>query len=150
MGVRRAPQGARVGAAAHTTSHGRFLSRSERCASRRAVCVRAQDEGNDLAAVAQEKAMEFVQYVQDRTDAYKAKQEADFEPSTPPPAGVTKPTVRPYLPPLTNGFTHVAERWNSRAAMVGFFSLLFVELVTGKGLLELVGFSVGNGLGFEF
>merc|ERR1712176_608554 len=43
-----------------------------------------------------------------------------------------------------------AERWNSRAAMVGFFSLLFVELIAGKGLLELLGFNVGNGLGFEF
>ena len=56
----------------------------------------------------------------------------------------------PKLPKLENGFTHKAERWNSRASMFGFFSLLFLELIAGKGLLELLGISVGNGLGFEF
>ncbi|QDZ23106.1 chlorophyll a/b binding domain-containing protein [Chloropicon primus] len=65
------------------------------------------------------------------------------------PDGVTFPTQSPKLPKLTMGFTHMAERWNSRASMVGFFSLLFIELVTGKGLLELLGLQVGNGLGFE-
>jgi hypothetical protein len=66
------------------------------------------------------------------------------------PEGVTTPSQIPRMPTLTFGFTSRAERWNSRAAMIGFFSLLFVELIFGKGLLELVGFNVGNGLGFEF
>lgn len=33
---------------------------------------------------------------------------------------------------------------------IGFFALLLVELVAGKGLLDLMGFTTGNGLGFEF
>merc|ERR1712176_803550 len=66
------------------------------------------------------------------------------------PQGVSTPSQIPRIPTLTFGFTSRAERWNSRAAMVGFFSLLFVELIAGKGLLELLGFNVGNGLGFEF
>jgi len=66
------------------------------------------------------------------------------------PEGVSTPKQTPNLPTLTFGFTSRAERWNSRAAMIGFFSLLFVELIFGKGLLELMGISVGNGLGFEF
>lgn len=33
---------------------------------------------------------------------------------------------------------------------LGFFGILLVEFVTGKGIFELVGISVGNGLGFSF
>ena len=33
---------------------------------------------------------------------------------------------------------------------LGFFGLLFVELLAGKGIFELAGFKIGNGLGFEF
>lgn len=44
------------------------------------------------------------------------------------------------------GFVDNAERMNSRAAMIGFFILLAIEGVTGKGLLELAGFKVGEGL----
>jgi hypothetical protein len=33
--------------------------------------------------------------------------------------------------------------------MIGFFALIAVEAVTGKGLLELLGLTVGSGLGFE-
>lgn len=32
---------------------------------------------------------------------------------------------------------------------IGFFALLLVELVAGQGLLDLLGFTTGNGLGFE-
>jgi hypothetical protein len=39
-----------------------------------------------------------------------------------------------------------AEKMNSRAAMIGFFALLAVEGITGKGLLELLGWNIGNGL----
>ena len=74
----------------------------------------------------------------------------DVQSKVAPPAGVSLPSNQPNLPKLSAGFTYKAERWNSRASMVGFFSLLFVELVTRKGLLELMGLQVGNGLGFEF
>jgi hypothetical protein len=50
----------------------------------------------------------------------------------------------------TFGFVDFAERINSRAAMLGFFGILIVELVLGKGLFEMAGFNVGNGLPFEF
>lgn len=43
-----------------------------------------------------------------------------------------------------------AERINSRAAMLGFFGIMFVEAILGKGLFEMAGFNVGNGLPFEF
>ena len=36
------------------------------------------------------------------------------------------------------------------AVQLGFFGILLVEALAGKGVFELVGVSVGNGLGFEF
>ncbi|KKI98099.1 chlorophyll a/b-binding protein [Prochlorothrix hollandica] len=36
------------------------------------------------------------------------------------------------------GFTKSAEQLNGRAAMIGFISLVVVELVTGQGLLSLI------------
>jgi hypothetical protein len=33
---------------------------------------------------------------------------------------------------------------------LGFFALLAVEGIAGKGILELIGLTTGNGLGFEF
>lgn len=59
------------------------------------------------------------------------------------PAGVTQPPQQPSVPPPKNGFVDYAERMNSRAAMIGFFALLAVEGITGKGLLELIGLTVG-------
>lgn len=38
----------------------------------------------------------------------------------------------------------------TRPLQIGFFALLLVELVAGKGLLELLNVTVGQGLGFEF
>jgi len=38
------------------------------------------------------------------------------------------------------GFTDSAEMWNGRFAMIGFITVIFIELVTSKGLLYLVGF----------
>ena len=35
-------------------------------------------------------------------------------------------------------------------AQIGFFGLLIVELVANKGLLDMLGFRTGMGLGFEF
>lgn len=65
------------------------------------------------------------------------------------PAGVTLPPKQPDVPPPKNGFVDYAERLNSRAAMIGFFALLAVEGIFGKGLLEIIGLTTGNGLGFE-
>ncbi|GFR48418.1 hypothetical protein Agub_g10313 [Astrephomene gubernaculifera] len=65
------------------------------------------------------------------------------------PTGVTVPPKQPEVPPPRTGFVDFAERLNSRAAMIGFFALLAVEGIFGKGLLELIGVTTGNGLGFE-
>ncbi|ASN78827.1 Ycf17 (chloroplast) [Porphyra umbilicalis] len=37
------------------------------------------------------------------------------------------------------GFTDSAETWNGRLAMIGFITVVFIELVTSKGLLYLAG-----------
>jgi hypothetical protein len=63
-----------------------------------------------------------------------------------PPSGVTQPPRSPVQPPPKFGFVENAEVLNSRAAMIGFFALLAVEAVAGKGLLELMGVTVGKGL----
>ena len=67
-----------------------------------------------------------------------------YPPRRPPPPYV------PVLKPGSFGFVENAERWNSRASMVGWWSLLLVELVAGKGLLEIFGFTVGKGINFTF
>lgn len=66
------------------------------------------------------------------------------------PPGVVPPPIEPDLPQPFFGFVKNAEILNSRAAMIGFFSLLFVEAIAGKGLLELVGIEVGNGIDIGF
>jgi hypothetical protein len=48
------------------------------------------------------------------------------------------------------GWVNWAEKINGRAAMLGFFGIILVEALAGKGIFELAGFTVGNGLGFEF
>eukprot|EP00890_Picochlorum_soloecismus_P000766 jgi/Picsp_1/1690/NSC_05164-R1_one helix protein len=63
-----------------------------------------------------------------------------------PPKGVTQPPRSPIVPPAKFGFVENAERLNSRAAMIGFFALLALEAVTNKGLLEILGLSIGKGL----
>lgn len=66
-----------------------------------------------------------------------------------PPAGVGLPPRQPDVPEPRFGFVDWAEKINGRACMIGFFALLIVESVAGKGLLELAGATVGQGLGFE-
>jgi len=39
---------------------------------------------------------------------------------------------------LRTGFTEYAERFNGRLAMIGFVSLLAVEVLTGQGLIHLL------------
>ena len=43
-----------------------------------------------------------------------------------------------------------AEVINSRAAMIGFFALILLEAVAGKGILELLGVETGNGIDIGF
>jgi hypothetical protein len=66
-----------------------------------------------------------------------------------PPQGVSIPPRQPDVPEPRFGFVDWAEKINGRACMIGFFALLLVEGVTNKPLLQQVGFTVGQGLGFE-
>lgn len=79
---------------------------------------------------------------------------ADALPSLPPThpqqQGVTQPPVVPKFATAKFGFVDNAELLNSRAAMLGFFGILAVEAIAGKGIFEMAGFSIGNGLPFEF
>ncbi len=38
------------------------------------------------------------------------------------------------------GFTEYAELVNGRLAMIGFVALIAIELATGKGFLQIIGF----------
>ena len=33
--------------------------------------------------------------------------------------------------------------------MIGFFALILLEAVSGKGILQMIGVGTGNGIGFE-
>ena len=66
------------------------------------------------------------------------------------PPGVPPPPRVPVIDAGTFGFVENAERMNSRASMVGWCALLIVELVAGKGLLEIMGYAVGKGINFTF
>lgn len=70
--------------------------------------------------------------------------------TTPLPKGVTAPPRQPEKPEVMTGFVRFAEKINGRAAMLGFFGILFVEAIAGRGIFEMAGFQVGKGLGFEF
>ena len=66
------------------------------------------------------------------------------------PQGVTQPPVTPKFAAPKFGFVDNAEILNSRAAMLGFFGILAVEAIAGKGIFEMVGLTTGNGLPFDF
>eukprot|EP00882_Tetradesmus_deserticola_P011650 GHRQ01012324.1.p1 GENE.GHRQ01012324.1~~GHRQ01012324.1.p1 ORF type:complete len:110 (+),score=10.86 GHRQ01012324.1:68-397(+) len=66
------------------------------------------------------------------------------------PQGVVEPPRVPTTPEPRFGFVKWAEKINSRAAMLGFFGILIVEAIAHKGIFEMAGFTVGQGLGFEF
>jgi hypothetical protein len=66
------------------------------------------------------------------------------------PAGITAPSKLPEVPPAKFGFVYNAERLNSRACMLGFFALIAVEYISGRSFLQMIGLTIGNGLGFEF
>lgn len=50
-----------------------------------------------------------------------------------------QPTKVPDMTRPKKGFNKYAEQLNGRAAMVGIVGLILVELLTGKGLLTLLG-----------
>ena len=50
-----------------------------------------------------------------------------------------QPTKVPNMERPKKGFNQYAERLNGRAAMVGVVALILIELLTGKGLLSLIG-----------
>ncbi len=52
-----------------------------------------------------------------------------------------QPTHIPNLERPKKGFNQHAERLNGRLAMVGFAALVVIELLTGKGLLSLLGWA---------
>lgn len=66
------------------------------------------------------------------------------------PEGVVSPPRVPGSPESRFGFVRWAEKINGRAAMLGFFGILLVEAIAHKGVFELAGLTVGQGLGFEF
>ncbi|KIZ05746.1 hypothetical protein MNEG_2217 [Monoraphidium neglectum] len=65
------------------------------------------------------------------------------------PSGVSAPRRTPVAPEPKFGFVNWAEKINGRAAMIGFMGTLLVEAIAHRGFLELIGLTVGNGLGFE-
>ena len=67
----------------------------------------------------------------------------------PLPAGVSAPKRLPQAPEPRFGFVNWAEKINGRAAMIGFIGTLLFEAIARKGVLELIGVTTGQGLGFE-
>lgn len=66
------------------------------------------------------------------------------------PQGVSSPKRMPVAPEPKFGFVYNAERLNSRACMLGFIGTILVEAIAHRGVLEMAGLTVGQGLGFEF
>lgn len=50
-----------------------------------------------------------------------------------------QPTKIPNMERPKKGFNKYAEQLNGRAAMVGIVALVLIELITGKGLMTLLG-----------
>lgn len=50
-----------------------------------------------------------------------------------------QPTKVPNMERPKKGFNKYAEQLNGRAAMIGILGLILVEVLTGKGLLSLLG-----------
>ena len=50
-----------------------------------------------------------------------------------------QPTKIPDMERPKKGFNKYAEQLNGRAAMVGIVALVLIELLTGKGLMTLLG-----------
>ena len=98
-----------------------------------------------MSARAEEGVFDKIKRLIAENDEKERKKKIVASPTVVPP-----PPVVPVLEPGKIGFVANAEMWNSRASMVGWWSLLLVEAVAGKGLLEIMGFSVGKGINFTF
>mmetsp|Transcript_89353 Transcript_89353/g.251605 ORF Transcript_89353/g.251605 Transcript_89353/m.251605 type:complete len:143 (-) Transcript_89353:122-550(-) len=51
-----------------------------------------------------------------------------------------QPDEEPQRPAYWFGFVSFAEKFNGKAAMIGFVLLLLIEAISGQGFLDLVGF----------
>lgn len=59
--------------------------------------------------------------------------------------------ARPDHPLISLSLTHTRTKHKKqKKQQLGFFGILAVEALTGKGIFEMLGFKVGQGLGFEF
>eukprot|EP00472_Partenskyella_glossopodia_P009432 CAMPEP_0197515034 /NCGR_PEP_ID=MMETSP1318-20131121/284_1 /TAXON_ID=552666 /ORGANISM="Partenskyella glossopodia, Strain RCC365" /LENGTH=242 /DNA_ID=CAMNT_0043063289 /DNA_START=81 /DNA_END=809 /DNA_ORIENTATION=+ len=62
------------------------------------------------------------------------------------PEGVITAKRLPNDSETSIGFNNFAELMNSRAAMIGFFAVLIIEGITGKGILTFAGLKIGSGI----
>eukprot|EP00401_Gymnodinium_catenatum_P080394 CAMPEP_0117541058 /NCGR_PEP_ID=MMETSP0784-20121206/43822_1 /TAXON_ID=39447 /ORGANISM="" /LENGTH=141 /DNA_ID=CAMNT_0005337739 /DNA_START=62 /DNA_END=490 /DNA_ORIENTATION=- len=51
-----------------------------------------------------------------------------------------QPDEEPQRPAYWFGFVTFAEKFNGKAAMIGFVLLVLIEAITGQGFLNLIGF----------
>mmetsp|Transcript_65910 Transcript_65910/g.148736 ORF Transcript_65910/g.148736 Transcript_65910/m.148736 type:complete len:142 (-) Transcript_65910:104-529(-) len=58
---------------------------------------------------------------------------------------LVQPDKEPDRTSYLLGFTYFAETFNGRAAMLGFFVLIFLEYFTNKNFLSMIGALLGNG-----
>jgi len=84
--------------------------------------------------------------IKQNKEALKRKEEQKYQ----SPEGVPKPPIVPVIEQGKFGWVDNAETMNSRASMIGWWSLLIVEFCAGKGLLEIFGVQVGKGINFTF
>ena len=101
---------------------------------------------NGAGDVAREIVEDIKRKIEENKKEIQRREEMKYQ----SPPGVPRPPVVPVIEPGKFGFVENAEIMNSRASMIGWWSLLFVELVAGKGLLEMLGFTVGKGINFTF
>jgi|TARA_B100001741_G_scaffold206908_1_gene171028 hypothetical protein len=101
---------------------------------------------NGAGDVAREIVEDIKRKIEENKNEIQRREEMKYQ----SPPGVPRPPVVPVIEPGKFGFVENAEIMNSRASMIGWWSLLFVELVAGKGLLEMLGFTVGKGINFTF
>ena len=125
-------------------------SKSSSSGRRRRTMFRTTTTTTTRANGAGDVAREIVEDIKRKIEENKNEIQRREEMKYQSPPGVPRPPVVPVIEPGKFGFVENAEIMNSRASMIGWWSLLFVELVAGKGLLEMLGFTVGKGINFTF
>ena len=121
-------------------------SKSSSGRRRRRTMCRTTTKANGAGDVAREIVDDIKRKIEENKKEIQRREEMKYQ----SPPGVPRPPVVPVIEPGKFGFVENAEIMNSRASMIGWWSLLFVELVAGKGLLEMLGFTVGKGINFTF